>query len=114
LWYPCERTVATMYVIFEAGGRQHRAETEAIVKMDRLDANVGDIVEFDKVLAVFDEDSSTIGAPYVDGAKVTARVVQQGRDRKIHVFTYKPKKHFKKARGHRQHFTQVQITEIAG
>lgn len=102
-----------MYAIFEAGGRQHRAEADAIVKMDRLDAETGDIVEFDKVLAVFDDDEAVIGAPYVDGARVTGRVVQQGRDRKMVVFKYKPKKRYKRTRGHRQHFTQVQITEIS-
>jgi len=102
-----------MYTIIEAGGRQHRAETSAVVKMDRLDKQVGDTVEFDKVLAVVDGENVTIGTPYVEGAKVVGRVVQQGRDRKIHVFKYKPKKHYKKGRGHRQHFTQVQITEIS-
>lgn len=101
-----------MYAIIEAGGRQHRVSPEMIVKMDRLSAEVGDTVEFDKVLAVFDGDEATIGAPMVEGAKVTARVVQQGRDPKIVVFKYKPKKHYKKIRGHRQHFTQVQITDI--
>lgn len=102
-----------MYAIFEAGGRQHRAEADVTVKMDRLDAETGDIVEFDRVLAVFDGEEAVIGAPYVDGVKVTGRVVQQGKDRKIIVFKYKPKKHYKRTRGHRQHFTQVQITEIS-
>ncbi len=102
-----------MYAIFKAGGRQHKAQKDGIVKMDRLDASVGDVVEFDQVLAVFDEDSANIGTPLVEGAKITGRVVQQGRDRKIIVFKYKPKKHYKKIRGHRQHFTQVQITEIS-
>lgn len=102
-----------MYAIFEAGGRQHRAEADAIVKMDRLDAETGDTVEFDRVLAVFDGEEAVIGGPYVDGAKVVGRVVQQGKDRKIIVFKYKPKKHYKRTRGHRQHFTQVQITEIS-
>ncbi len=102
-----------MYAIIEAGGRQHKAQADTIVKMDRLDAKVGDIVEFDKVVALFDGDSASIGAPYVAGAKVTGRVVQQGKDRKIIVFKYRPKKHYKKTRGHRQHFTQVQITEIS-
>ena len=102
-----------MYAIIEAGGRQHRVATDMIVKMDRLAAEVGDTVEFDKVLAVFDGDEANIGAPTVDGAKVTARVVQQGRDPKIVVFKYKPKKRYKKIRGHRQHFTQVQITGIS-
>ena len=102
-----------MYAIFEAGGRQHRAAANMTVKMDRLDAETGDVVEFDKVLAVFDGEEARIGAPYLEGVRVVGRVVQQGRDRKIHVFKYKPKKHYKRARGHRQHFTQIQITEIS-
>lgn len=102
-----------MYAIFEAGGRQHRAEPDAIVKMDRLDADTGEIVEFDKVLAIFEEADARIGTPYLEGVKVTARVVQQGKDRKIHVFKYKPKKRYRLGKGHRQHFTQVQITEIS-
>ncbi|MCE5218352.1 50S ribosomal protein L21 [bacterium] len=103
-----------MYAIFEAGGRQHRAETGKVVKMDRLDAQTGDTVEFDKVLAVFDGDDAKLGEPYLSGVKVVGRVMQQGRDRKIIVFKYKPKSGWKRTRGHRQHFTQVQITEIAG
>ena len=102
-----------MYVIFEAGGRQHRAELDKIVKMDRLAAATGDVVEFDKVLAVFDGDDASIGTPYVEGVKVTGRVMQQGKDPKIHVFKYKPKKRYKRQYGHRQHFTQVQITDIS-
>lgn len=103
-----------MYAIIEAGGRQHRAEPNKIVKMDKLDANTGDIVTFDRVLAVFDGENTRIGAPYVEGARVVGRVVQQGRDRKIVVFKYKPKSNYKRLRGHRQHFTQVQITEVSG
>ncbi len=83
------------------------------MKMDRLDANVGDTVQFDKVLAVFDGDNARIGAPYVAGVKIVGRVVQQGKDRKIIVFHYKPKEHLKRKQGHRAQFTQVQITEIS-
>jgi large subunit ribosomal protein L21 len=101
-----------MYAIIEAGGRQHRVAPQMIVKMDRLAAKVGDMVEFDSVLAIFDGEEASIGAPKIEGAKVTGRVVQQGKDPKIVVFKYRPKKHYKKIRGHRQHFTQVQITEI--
>ena len=101
-----------MYAIFEAGGRQHRAELGKTVKMDKLPDQVGDVVTFDKVLAVFDESNTNVGAPYVSGAQVIGRVIQQGRDRKIVVFKYRPKSGYKRTRGHRQHFTQVQITDI--
>jgi large subunit ribosomal protein L21 len=102
-----------MYAIFEAGGRQHRAETGKVVKMDKVEAQVGDVVEFDKVLALFGDSDSTVGAPYVAGAKVVGRVIQQGRDRKFIVFKYRLKSGYKRTRGHRQHFTQVEITDIS-
>ena len=102
-----------MYAIFESGGRQHRAEANKIVKMDRLEAQTGDVVQFDRVLAVFDGEQARIGTPYLEGGKIVARVVQQGKDPKIRVFRYKAKEHYKRTIGHRQHFTQVQITEIS-
>lgn len=102
-----------MYAIFEAGGRQHRAEAGKVVKMDKLEAQVGDVIEFDKVLALFSDADANVGAPYVSGAKITGRVIQQGRDRKFIVFKYRPKSGYKRTRGHRQHFTQVEITEIS-
>ncbi len=101
-----------MYAIFEAGGRQHRAEANKVVKMSKLETPTGETVEFDKILAIFDGEETRIGSPYVEGAKVVGRVVQQGRDRKIIVFTYRPKSQFKRKKGHRQEFTQVQITEV--
>ena len=101
-----------MYAIFEAGGRQHRAEVLKTVKMSRVNAEKGATVEFDRVLAVFDDEGARIGAPYLDGAKVTGRVVQQDRARKIKVFRYKPKESFKRMLGHRQHYTEVQVTDI--
>lgn len=102
-----------MYAIFEAGGHQHRAEVDSVVKIDRIKADVGDTVEFHNVLAVFDDRQADIGTPYVQDAKIVARVVQQGKDRKIRVLKYKPKKHYKRVRGHRQPFTQVHITDIS-
>ncbi len=102
-----------MYAIFEAGGRQHRAAQDMIVKMDKIDAATGDVVEFDKVLALVDDENTKVGTPYLEGVKVVAKVVQQGKDRKIHVFKYRPKSGYKRARGHRQHFTQIRITEIS-
>jgi len=102
-----------MYAIFEAGGRQHRAETLKVVRMSKLDVDKGSTVEFDRVLAIFDGAEATIGMPYVEGAKITGRVVQQDRARKIKVFRYRPKSNFKRMIGHRQHFTEVLVTDIA-
>ncbi|MFO7946727.1 MAG: 50S ribosomal protein L21 [Armatimonadota bacterium] len=102
-----------MYAIFEAGGRQFWAEPEQVLRIDRMDAEEGDVVEFDKVLALDDEEQKHIGQPYVDGATIKATVLEQGREKKITVFTYKQKKHTKRKKGHRQHFTAIRVDEIS-
>ena len=79
----------------------------------KLDAAAGETVTFDKVLVVSKDDQLTVGAPYVDGATVTANVVKQGQSKKITVFKYKPKKNEKKKIGHRQKYTKIQIQTIA-
>ncbi|MCD6360212.1 MAG: 50S ribosomal protein L21 [Armatimonadetes bacterium] len=104
-----------MYAIVEVGGRQHMVEPDEIVKVDKLDAATGDEVSLDKVLAVRDDDGEMrIGRPYLDGVAVTARVVQQGRDRKLRVMKFRAKKRYLRHKGHRQDFTQLQITAITG
>ena len=102
-----------MYAIFETGGRQYQAEPEQVIRVDSLGLKAGDKVEFDRVLAVRDEDDLQVGQPYVAGARVVATVVEQGRGKKIRVFTYRRKKHSKRLRGHRQDFTAVRIDEIS-
>jgi large subunit ribosomal protein L21 len=102
-----------MYAIVEVGGRQHRAEPESVIKVDRQDARAGDEIELDRVLAIRDDEGNLqVGTPYLDGATVTARVVEQGRARKIRVIKFKAKKRYKRQRGHRQHFTALHITGI--
>lgn len=102
-----------MYAIVEVGGRQHRAEPESVIKVDRRDARAGDEIELDRVLAIRDDEGKLqVGTPYLDGATVTARVVEQGRARKIRVVKFKAKKRYKRQRGHRQHFTALHITGI--
>jgi len=104
-----------MYAIVEIGGRQHKLEPDAVVKVDKLDAETGDEIKLDKVLAVSDDEGALkVGTPYLDKASVTARVVQQGRDRKVLVVKFKAKKRYLRRKGHRQHFTQIQIKEIKG
>ena len=99
-----------MFAIIETGGKQYRVQENDFVFVEKLEANEGDTVVFDKVLMVNDK----IGAPYVDGAKVTAKVEAQGRAKKVIVFKYKSKKNYHKKQGHRQPFTKVQITSIEG
>jgi large subunit ribosomal protein L21 len=103
-----------MYAIVEAGGRQVRVAPNTTVKLDRLPQAVGDGVEFSQVLAVHDGAQLTVGTPYVAGAKVLGRVVAQGKDRKLRILTYRPKKRTRRRLGHRQHHTMVQILSIEG
>lgn len=101
-----------MYAIFQSGGHQYVATPDDVVRVEKIDADAGQQVTFDQVLAVRDGDSFTVGAPYVPGAKVVGQVLYQGKAPKILVFKYKPKKHYKKIRGHRQAFTAVQISSV--
>lgn len=103
-----------MYAIIEHGGHQYRAEEKGILRLQKLAAQPGEAVLFDKVLALRGEDTVQVGTPYLEGARVTGTVVQQGRGPKIRIFKYKRKKHYKKQAGHRQAFTAVRIEEIAG
>lgn len=100
-----------MYAIIETGGKQYRVEKDDIIYIEKLDAEEGKLVKFDKVVAVGDKEL-TVGAPYVEGAKVNAKVEKNGKAKKITVFTYKPKKDKKRKIGHRQPYTKVRITSI--
>lgn len=101
-----------MYAIFENGSKQYKVSEGDIVKLEKLNANVGDTVEFPVVL-VSDEKGIQAGAE-VENAKVTATVVAQGKAKKIIVFKYKAKKNERKKQGHRQPFTEVKVTAIGG
>lgn len=103
-----------MYAIIEHGGHQYRAEEKGILRLQKLAAQPGEAVLFDKVLALRGEDTVQVGTPYLEGARVTGTVVQQGRGPKIRIFKYKRKKHYKKQAGHRQAFTAVRVEEISG
>ena len=103
-----------MYAIFESGGRQYWAEPEEVIRVDSLDLKAGDKVEFDKILALRNDDEDMqVGRPYIEGAKVVATVVAQDRDKKIRVFTYKAKKHSKRNKGHRQDYTAIKVEAIS-
>lgn len=101
-----------MYAVIETGGKQVRVQEGDIVFIEKLDAEAGAAVTFDKVVAVGTDDGIKVGVPYVEGAAVTATVLKNGKGKKITVFTYKPKKGQKRKMGHRQPYTQVQIGSI--
>lgn len=101
-----------MYAIIETGGKQYKVEAGNTVFIEKLDVEAGSEITFDKVIAVGAEDGIKVGAPYVEGATVTAKAVKNGKGKKITVFTYKSKKNEKRKMGHRQPYTKVEISSI--
>ncbi|MBE7006868.1 MAG: 50S ribosomal protein L21 [Ruminococcaceae bacterium] len=102
-----------MKAIFVTGGKQYSVSEGDEIFVEKLNAEADDTVIFDQVLAVVDGENSTFGKPVVDGAKVEATVVKNGKAKKIVVFKYRPKKDSKSIRGHRQPYTKVKIEKIA-
>ena len=101
-----------MYAVIETGGKQYQVNEGDVVFIEKLDAAADETVTFDKVMLVGKDGSVNVGAPYVDGATVSAKVLKNGKAKKITVFTYKPKKGEKRKMGHRQPYTQVKIEAI--
>ena len=102
-----------MYAIIETGGKQYQVNEGDEIFIEKLEVNADDTVTFDKVIAVNNDSSLTVGAPYVAGAAVEAKVIKNGKSKKITVFTYKPKKGSShKKQGHRQPYTKVEISAI--
>jgi large subunit ribosomal protein L21 len=102
-----------MKAVIVTGGKQYTVAEGDILFIEKLDAEAEATVKFDQVLAVLDGDNSKIGAPVVEGAVVEAKVVKNGKGKKIDIIKYKPKKGEKKHIGHRQPYTKVEITKIA-
>jgi len=103
-----------MFAVIETGGKQYKVSPGDKIKVEKLNAQAGGNLVFDKVLLVSDESNLKLGRPYIDGAKVDAKVVRQARDRKKIVFKYHSKTRYRKKKGHRQHFTEAEITKISG
>jgi len=103
-----------MYAVIVSGGKQHRVQEGETLKLEKLEVETGASVDFDRVLLVADGDKVQVGAPVVDGAKVTAEVVSHGRHDKIQIIKFRRRKHSMKRQGHRQWFTEVKITGITG
>ena len=101
-----------MYAVIETGGKQYQVNVGDVVFIEKLDVNADDTVTFDKVMVVGKDEGVNVGAPYVEGATVSAKVLKNGKSKKITVFTYKPKKGEKRKTGHRQPYTQVKIEAI--
>ncbi|MCX7796424.1 MAG: 50S ribosomal protein L21 [bacterium] len=102
-----------MYAIIETGGKQYKVSPGDILTVEKLDVGEGEEVVFDKVLMIKgNEGESVIGTPYLENIKVKGIVLEQFRGKKIIVFKYRPKKHYRRKRGHRQYLTRVQIAEV--
>jgi large subunit ribosomal protein L21 len=102
-----------MYALVEFKGKQYKAEKGALLKVDKIDAELGSAVNIETVLLV-SADTVSVGTPYVQGAKVAATVESHGKDDKIVVFKYKPKKDYRRKQGHRQQYSIIKIGEISG
>ncbi|AXH99300.1 50S ribosomal protein L21 [Sporosarcina sp. PTS2304] len=100
-----------MYAIIETGGKQIKVEAGQEIYIEKVSGEADEVVTFDKVLMVGGDDVK-VGAPFVEGATVTGKVVKQGRGKKITVFKYKPKKNYRKKQGHRQPYTKIVIDGI--
>ena len=101
-----------MYAIIKTGGKQYRVSEGDVVYIEKLNVQADETVNFDEVIAVGKEDGMVIGAPVVEGAQVVAKVLKNGKGKKIHVFTYRSKKYSKRKIGHRQPYTKVEIVSI--
>lgn len=100
------------FAVIETGGKQYKVEPGRKIKVESLDAKEGDSLVFDKILLKGDEENITVGTPHIPNAKVEAKVLKQGRNRKVIVFKYHSKTRYRKKKGHRQHFTELEIISI--
>jgi large subunit ribosomal protein L21 len=101
-----------MYAIIETGGKQYKVQEGDVVFIEKLIAEEGSVVSFDQVLAISNEGSLNFGSPLVKDATVSAKVLNHGKEKKVIIFKYKPKKGYRKKQGHRQPYTKVQIEKI--
>ncbi|BBA35341.1 50S ribosomal protein L21 [Methylocaldum marinum] len=102
-----------MYAVIQTGGKQYRVKQGDVVKVETLNADAGQQIEFDKVLMVQTDSGLKVGKPFVDGGKVTATIKAHGRHPKVKIVKFRRRKHYMKQAGHRQNYTEIQITDIS-
>lgn len=102
-----------MYAVVKTGGKQYRVEEGQVLKIEKLDQDIDSTVDFEQVLMVGDGDDIKVGEPVLAGAKVTGKVIEQGRHKKVKIIKFKRRKHHDKQMGHRQYFTAVKIEKIS-
>ena len=101
-----------MYALFEYKGKQYKAEKDALIQVDKIDAEKGQAIEIETVVLVSDGDKVNVGTPYVKGAVVKAVVEESFKDKKVIVLKYKSKKDYRRTIGHRQQYTNIRVTDI--
>ncbi len=102
-----------MYAVIKTGGKQYKLAQGDKICVEKLDAEEGASVELDKVLMIADGDELTIGTPYVEGGKVTATIKSHGRAKKVEIMKFRRRKHHQKRTGHRQYYTEIEVTGIS-
>ena len=101
-----------MYAVVATGGKQYRVAPGDVIRVEKLDVEAGETVELDEVLMVADGDDVKVGAPRIEGGKVTAKVLEHGRGKKVTIVKFRRRKHHRKQMGHRQSFTELEITDV--
>ncbi|NRA62346.1 MAG: 50S ribosomal protein L21 [Psychrobium sp.] len=101
-----------MYAVFQSGGKQHRVTVGQTLRLEKLDLETGASTDFNLVLMIADGENINVGAPYVEGGKITAEILAHGRGDKVKIVKFRRRKHSRKSQGHRQWFTEVKITAI--
>jgi large subunit ribosomal protein L21 len=103
-----------MYAVVKTGGKQYRVAAGEKIKVEQIPADIGAEIVLNEVLAIADGDSFNTGAPLLNGASVTARVLSHGRGEKVHIYKMRRRKHYRKSQGHRQNYTELEILGISG
>ncbi len=111
--FSCWPEEIKMYAVVKTGGKQYKVTKGEVIKVEKLDAEVGSEVDLQDVLMVIDGDSIRVGSPILENATVKAKVLEHGKDKKVIVFKKKRRKGYKKKRGHRQHFTTLEIRDVS-
>ncbi|MGR6835379.1 50S ribosomal protein L21 [Syntrophomonas erecta] len=103
-----------MYAVIKTGGKQYKVNEGSVLKVEKLDVQPGETVTLDQVLMIADENGVRVGDPVLSNARVTAEVLEQGKNKKIIVFKYKKRKKYRRKYGHRQPFTRIRVQKIEG
>ncbi|MBP9722426.1 MAG: 50S ribosomal protein L21 [Gammaproteobacteria bacterium] len=101
-----------MYAVIKTGGKQYRVAKGLKLKVEKIEAETDSVIEFDNVLMVGEGESVVFGAPFVSGAVVTAKVLSQGRGKKVRIIKFRRRKHYMRKMGHRQWLTEIEVTDI--